>query len=129
MVPPGIQASDRVLESINDLRNVETIIGSTVRMLQTARLTFICQATGIPVPTIMWRLNGKLLEKTVRISIKGDSLTLTDLKEEDTGVITCTARNVGGNFSVASQLTVVGKYQVIELQNDFVYINKNLKNF
>lgn len=108
LVPPSIQASDRVLESITDLRDIRTNIGSTVRMLESSSLTLICQASGVPRPIITWQLNGKLLERSDDVIINEDALVLNKTKKEQTGIITCTAKNVGGNISVASQLTVVG---------------------
>ncbi|CAG03826.1 unnamed protein product, partial [Tetraodon nigroviridis] len=72
--------------------SVQAARGSTV--------TFTCQAVGVPMPIITWRLNWGHIPASARISMMSENgrgtLTIRDVKESDQGAYTCEAINAKG---------------------------------
>ncbi|TNM86630.1 hypothetical protein fugu_006860 [Takifugu bimaculatus] len=72
--------------------SVQAARGSTV--------TFTCQAVGVPMPIITWRLNWGHIPASARISMTSKdgrgTLTIRDVKEADQGAYTCEAINAKG---------------------------------
>ncbi|XP_029690402.1 basement membrane-specific heparan sulfate proteoglycan core protein isoform X5 [Takifugu rubripes] len=72
--------------------SVQAARGSTV--------TFTCQAVGVPMPIITWRLNWGHIPASARISMTSKNgrgtLTIRDVKEADQGAYTCEAINAKG---------------------------------
>ena len=84
-------------------KNQTTIEGSNV--------TFLCVASGVPVPRISWTINGTAINVTTnpRINLTGDGqqLTVTNVNRTDSGEYRCVASNKVGNVtSMAVKLTV-----------------------
>ena len=84
-------------------------------------VSFTCQATGEPVPTISWYFNGapvnddtdvdkyyitKMEMNTTTISI----LTIMSVESSDVGTYTCNATNVVSNDTSSGVLTVNGEF-------------------
>ena len=91
-------------------------------------VTFSCNATGNPVPTISWTRNGSYIETSdnSRISFSANKIQLiiTNLNRTESGEYLCVANNsVGNDISNTATLDVQCKYSVlfyfIEIQVPF----------
>ncbi|XP_063789922.1 striated muscle preferentially expressed protein kinase [Pseudophryne corroboree] len=75
---------------------------------ETAR--FVVVVEGKPVPDIMWYKDGELLAESGHFNFVYDdaecSLVILNTSPEDSGVYTCTARNVAGDLSCKAELQV-----------------------
>ena len=98
IVPPSIS-----LEVMNETRN------------EGDQVSFICQATGGPVPTISWYFNNTLLangtkyttlETSVNTTTISSTLTIMSVESSDVGTYTC---NVTNEVSTSGVLTVNGE--------------------
>ena len=83
--------------------------------------SFTCQATGRPVPTISWYLNGTpvnndtdvdkydILETSVNTTTISCILTIMDVESSDVGTYICNATNVVSSDTSSGVLTVNGE--------------------
>ncbi|XP_043931808.1 striated muscle preferentially expressed protein kinase isoform X2 [Protopterus annectens] len=75
---------------------------------ETARFAVVVE--GKPVPDIMWYKNDVLLSESSHLTFVYDdnecSLVILNTTEEDSGVYTCTAKNLAGEVSCKAELTV-----------------------
>ena len=82
--------------------------------------SFTCQATGEPVPTIVWYFNGALVNATntikytismmsFNIATINDTLTIMNVQSSDVGTYTCNATNALSSNTSFGVLTVNGK--------------------
>ncbi|XP_068102124.1 striated muscle preferentially expressed protein kinase isoform X2 [Hyperolius riggenbachi] len=75
---------------------------------ETAR--FVVVVEGKPVPDIMWYKDGQLLAESGHFNFVYDdtecSLVILNASPEDSGVYTCTARNIAGELSCKAELQV-----------------------
>ena len=94
----------------------------TTAAVEMSTVTFSCQATGIPSPTISWYRNGAMLSPTTdsRITIGTPTqqlqitqvyqvtrnITISNIAISDTGLYSCVGTNAYGNGSNAFTLTV-----------------------
>ena len=83
-------------------------------------VSFTCQATGIPVPTIRWYFNGTpvdvtntmkytISEMSVNSTTISSTLTIMSVESSDVGTYTCNATNVVSNDTSSGVLTVNGE--------------------
>ena len=81
-------------------------------------VSFTCQATGIPVPTISWYFNNTLLahgteytisEMSVNTTTISSTLTILSVESSDVGTYTCNATNVVSTDTSSGVLTVNGE--------------------
>ena len=79
--------------------------------------SFTCQATGEPVPTIIWYFNGVLLVNGIEHMISmiplntttiSSTLTIMNVQSSDVGTYTCNATNVVSTDNSSGVLTVNG---------------------
>ena len=87
---------------------------------ETNPITFSCQATGEPVPTISWYFNGVMINELdadkyiVSSSISGavvkSFLTILNTQSSDVGTYNCFAENSIGSDQSTGVLTINGKY-------------------
>uniref|UniRef100_A0A3Q2CT39 Hemicentin-1 n=1 Tax=Cyprinodon variegatus TaxID=28743 RepID=A0A3Q2CT39_CYPVA len=93
-VPPQIDGSAE--ESI-----VETISNP---------VTFTCDATGIPPPSLTWLKNGHPIENSESLEVNifsgGNKLQIARLQLPDSGTYTCVASNVEGKAQKSYHLTI-----------------------
>ncbi|KAM3916775.1 striated muscle preferentially expressed protein kinase isoform 2-T2 [Leptodactylus fuscus] len=79
-----------------------------IRTGETAR--FVVVVEGKPVPDIMWYKDGELLVESGHFNFVYDdaecSLVILNAAPEDSGVYTCTARNLAGEVSCKAELQV-----------------------
>ena len=82
--------------------------------------SFTCQATGEPVPTIIWYYNGALVDEanTMKYTISmmslntttnSSTLTIMNVQSSDVGTYTCNATNVVSSNTSSGVLTVNGE--------------------
>ena len=76
-----------------------------------SNVTFSCVATGVPVPSLSWTINGIAINPTAnpRITLSADSkqLTVTNVSRIDSGEYRCVASNKVDNVtSLVATLTV-----------------------
>ncbi|KAF1765484.1 hypothetical protein GCK72_005436 [Caenorhabditis remanei] len=79
-----------------------------------SKISFFCRADGNPLPSVIWRVNGKSISDHNRISIKSLSTGLSTLRfervsvDDNATVVSCSADNGVANPVVAeASLTVV----------------------
>ncbi|KAM4587097.1 LOW QUALITY PROTEIN: leucine-rich repeats and immunoglobulin-like domains protein 1 [Odontesthes bonariensis] len=89
---------------------VKTPRDSTIRTRSTARLE--CAAEGHPAPQIAWQKDGgtdfpAARERRMHVMPDDDVFFITDVKPEDMGVYSCTAKNTAGTVSANATLTVL----------------------
>ncbi|XP_028261221.1 leucine-rich repeats and immunoglobulin-like domains protein 1 [Parambassis ranga] len=89
---------------------VKTPRDSTIRTGHTARLE--CAAEGHPAPQIAWQKDGgtdfpAARERRMHVMPDDDVFFITDVKPEDMGVYSCTAKNTAGTASANATLTVL----------------------
>ena len=89
-------------------------------------VSFTCQATGEPVPTITWYFNSVQLDETnamkYTISVMSlndttisNMLTIMNVESSDVGTYTCNATNVVSSDTSSGVLTVNGKWLLLLL--------------
>ncbi|XP_069003657.1 leucine-rich repeats and immunoglobulin-like domains protein 1 [Embiotoca jacksoni] len=89
---------------------VKTPRDSTIRTGHTARLE--CAAEGHPAPQIAWQKDGgtdfpAARERRMHVMPDDDVFFIMDVKPEDMGVYSCTAKNTAGTVSANATLTVL----------------------
>uniref|UniRef100_A0A8C9XPG0 Leucine rich repeats and immunoglobulin like domains 1 n=1 Tax=Sander lucioperca TaxID=283035 RepID=A0A8C9XPG0_SANLU len=89
---------------------VKTPRDSTIRTGHTARLE--CAAEGHPAPQIAWQKDGgtdfpAARERRMHVMPDDDVFFIMDVKPEDMGVYSCTAKNTAGTTSANATLTVL----------------------
>ena len=87
-------------------------------------VSFVCQATGEPVPTISWYFNGapvnndtdvnkyNIMEMEVNTTTINTTLTVINVESSDVGTYTCNATNVISSDTSSGVLTVNGELMV-----------------
>ena len=86
---------------------------------ETNPVTFSCQATGEPIPTITWYFNSIMINTlnankyNISTSINGNEIislfTIINMRSSDVGTYTCQAENIIGNDKSSRILTVHGE--------------------
>ena len=83
-------------------------------MIERNNITMTCEATGIPLPTIVWTFSGRVLMSDSVNTTTGngdvlrvtETLTIMNVSREHTGVYTCSANNSVGSDSSNITITV-----------------------
>uniref|UniRef100_A0A8B9BNN6 Hemicentin 1 n=1 Tax=Anser brachyrhynchus TaxID=132585 RepID=A0A8B9BNN6_9AVES len=103
VVPPSIAGDLQVPE------NISTVEKNPVSL--------VCEASGIPLPSITWLKNGwpVTLNSTVRILSGGRTLRLTHTTVSDEGQYTCVVTNAAGEARKDFDLSVLGRYIIISV--------------
>ena len=90
-------------------------------------VSFNCQATGEPVPTISWYFNGVPVNVTntmkyttsmmsLNTTTISNTLTIMSVQSSDVGTYTCNATNVVSSDTSSGILTVNGKFLTLVFQ-------------
>uniref|UniRef100_A0A8C1GCV3 Hemicentin-1 n=1 Tax=Cyprinus carpio TaxID=7962 RepID=A0A8C1GCV3_CYPCA len=91
-VPPSIRHMERVVETISN------------------PITFACDATGIPPPSLTWLKNGRVIENSESLEMHilsgGSKLQIARSQLSDSGTYTCVASNVEGKAHKNYHLTI-----------------------
>uniref|UniRef100_A0A667YCR5 Leucine rich repeats and immunoglobulin like domains 1 n=1 Tax=Myripristis murdjan TaxID=586833 RepID=A0A667YCR5_9TELE len=107
----GSSYSSKARLTVNVLPSfVKTPRDSTIRTGHTARLE--CAAEGHPAPQIAWQKDGgtdfpAARERRMHVMPDDDVFFIMDVKPEDMGVYSCTAKNTAGTVSANATLTVL----------------------
>uniref|UniRef100_A0A5S6QID3 Ig-like domain-containing protein n=1 Tax=Trichuris muris TaxID=70415 RepID=A0A5S6QID3_TRIMR len=74
--------------------------------LEGAKATLECEATGYPLPSIVWTRNGRTLPVSQRISVdfSGTVLTISSVGPDDAGEYTCFAANRLGRIQASAHV-------------------------
>ncbi|XP_041835604.1 leucine-rich repeats and immunoglobulin-like domains protein 1 [Melanotaenia boesemani] len=96
---------------------VKTPRDSTIPMGRTARLE--CAAEGHPAPQIAWQKDGgtdfpAARERRMHVMPDDDVFFIMEVKPEDMGVYSCTARNTAGTVSANATLTVLESPHLVQ---------------
>ena len=105
----------------SDLLAVQPDITNTTvsdNIIEGNNITITCEATGIPLPTIVWTVNGRVLMSDSVNTTTGngvvlrvtDTLTIMNVSREHTGVYTCSANNSVGSDNSNITITVQCKF-------------------
>ena len=79
-------------------------------------VTFPCEVTGYPQPTITWYKNAKEISNNKKTIRKGNSLTVVSTWGKDEGIYQCIASNGLETVHEAVSLIVGGWYELLCLQ-------------
>ncbi|KAK0155729.1 Leucine-rich repeats and immunoglobulin-like domains protein 1 [Merluccius polli] len=107
----GSSYSGKARLTVNVLPSfLKTPRDSTIRTGHTARLE--CAAEGHPAPQIAWQKDGgtdfpAARERRMHVMPDDDVFFIMDVKPEDMGVYSCTAKNTAGVVSANASLTVL----------------------
>ena len=113
---------------VSVIKHISFLVAPTISLevmdqIQDERDTasFTCQATGEPVPTISWYLNGisinndtdvdkyDISETSVDTTTINSALTIISVESSDVGTYTCNATNVVSSDTSSGILTVNGE--------------------
>ncbi|XP_035291447.1 hemicentin-1 [Anguilla anguilla] len=80
----------------------------TLVQTQGSHITLLCEATGVPAPSIAWMKDGVPIESSVqwKWSVRGSRLELGPLQLSHAGTYTCVAKNSEGEIHKDYSLTV-----------------------
>lgn len=100
--PPGLSVEEPSFKEIP--QNMKITEGSVA--------TFTCKARGYPEPKIKWTHNNKPISFHLRATLGNNnrSLQITNLTENDQGLIRCIAENIMGSVMAHADLEVHCKY-------------------
>ncbi|XP_030632873.1 LOW QUALITY PROTEIN: leucine-rich repeats and immunoglobulin-like domains protein 1 [Chanos chanos] len=107
----GSSYSNKARLTVNVLPSfVKTPRDITIRAGNKARLE--CAAEGHPAPQVAWQKDGgtdfpAARERRMRVMPDDDVFFIMDVKPEDMGVYSCTAKNTAGSVSANATLTVL----------------------
>ncbi|XP_024114848.1 vascular endothelial growth factor receptor 2 isoform X1 [Oryzias melastigma] len=73
-----------------------------------ATITLHCDAFGTPNPTVVWTKNNNTVVEGSGVILNQNNLTIQRVKQQDSGLYTCTACNVRGCYTSQAVLTVEG---------------------
>uniref|UniRef100_A0A2A4J8M3 Ig-like domain-containing protein n=1 Tax=Heliothis virescens TaxID=7102 RepID=A0A2A4J8M3_HELVI len=81
-----------------------------------ATLSIPCVASGLPAPTIIWKLNDKTLNPGKKYAINDGTLYIRDPNVDDTNSYTCVAKNDAGSVSETFKTFVrqVPKFRAVD---------------
>ncbi|XP_070192772.1 contactin-like isoform X2 [Littorina saxatilis] len=73
-----------------------------------SRLTWHCEARGIPPPTYRWYKDGQPLQNSTGVKIIGNTMVIDRVeKERDNGMYQCSAKNLYGTTYSSAQIRVL----------------------
>uniref|UniRef100_A0A3B1IKH8 Ig-like domain-containing protein n=1 Tax=Astyanax mexicanus TaxID=7994 RepID=A0A3B1IKH8_ASTMX len=71
-------------------------------------MTLSCDAHGVPIPSITWTKDGKPVRSHLQIFSNG-TLHISATQRSDSGLYTCSARNIAGRASQDIRLLIQGE--------------------
>ena len=69
-----------------------------------------CTAEGNPAPLTIWRKSYGALRGTVKTTLVGTTLSISDVRKQDVGYYICSAKNSVGSSSDTFSLSVTGRF-------------------
>ena len=67
-------------------------------------LYLVCQAEGLPTPSVTWKKNGKVLQTDINKTV----FIIDDTSEKDAGKYECEASNFAGTVSYTVEVSIKG---------------------
>lgn len=67
-----------------------------------------CEATGSPVPTVIWLKDGRELTPSERLTIARNKVVVRDIGKEDAGIYVCSFKNTAGSVAHHIKLVIQG---------------------
>ena len=106
-------------------------------------ISFTCQATGGPFPTITWCFNGTLVSNEtdvnkyeillmeVNTTTINSTLSIMNVQSSDVGTYICNATNVVSSDTSSGVLTVNGKLQLylLSIAMDYIFVDSCSKHY
>ena len=80
-----------------------------------SNVTFLCNATSNPSPTLSWTKNGNLINQSfndIVLSQDSQTITINNVQREDAGIYVCNATNNVNSVSASAYLNVQCKYKM-----------------
>ena len=111
--PPRIKQGTRNLRIVDEeSTEVEVYVGTKLTVISETQVKVRCEAPIDPPPAISWEIPGKNsdLKDMVSLSKDNSTLTLGQLRAQDSGVYTCTATNNVGQDSKSSNIEILCKF-------------------
>ena len=97
-----------------DGQSVSASIGDSIETVAESTVTVHCPASGFPEPTVTWLKDGRPIPESERIAVAGNgSLLVSKALASDSGDYSCVARNIFGENTMTSTITVVGMLVLI----------------
>lgn len=89
-----------------------------------AETTLLCQALGVPKPSIKWAKNGVQLPPSYKYDHRPDgSLTIRDIDPSDHGNYQCEATNVNGRITADANVIIKCTYKFFNLAKQIIKTN------
>lgn len=111
--PPRIKQGTRNLRIVDEeSTEVEIYVGTKLTVISETQVKVRCEAPIDPPPAISWEIPITNSDLTNLISLSEDNstLTLSELRAQDSGVYTCTATNNVGQDSKSSNIEILCKF-------------------
>lgn len=86
---------------------MESDVGGSLTTLSENTIKLLCNASGVPKPTLEWYKNN------IKINNKARVLTFNPASPRDTGIYSCVARNLAGMVKVDTDVKILGKLALI----------------
>ena len=80
-----------------------------------SNVTFLCNATSNPSPTLSWTKDGNLINQSfnnIVLSQDSQTLTINNVQRDDAGIYVCNATNNVNSVSASAYLNVQCKYKM-----------------
>ena len=81
-----------------------------------SKVTFQCNATGNPSPTLSWTKDDNLINQSsnnIVLSEDSQTLTINNVQRNDAGIYLCNATNNVNSVSASAHLNVQCKYKIV----------------
>ena len=78
---------------------------SKVKVVEGNVLYLVCQAEGLPTPSVTWKKNGKVLQTDINKTV----FIIDDTNDKDAGKYECEASNFVGTVSYTVEVSIKGK--------------------
>ena len=94
---------------IGDGSPVTVNVGDNVTAASNTTITIRCPVSGVPTPSVSWKMDDVQITEGVRFSIAADnSLVIKGPEVEDSAKYTCSVQSEFGKDDTSSFVTIVG---------------------
>ena len=109
--PPGPQGPQGPKGDPSKSISAPSIVAPPMSIVvnESGTASFQCEADGNPEPTVTWLKQNSSLPAVKRVVPSRGGLMITDVMSQDEGLYTCVARNILGEVTSSTTLTVQGE--------------------